>query len=303
MARKPTPAPVSKEVPVNAAAIQQDVDAANAMALATLKTSAELEKLASTLNYTGSLDPGTLENSARDAIRRIGMGIFELGGYLLMLKKAVGHGNFMLSLERLGVGVDAAGRYMAVTLRFANSVSTRNLEAAGVTKLVELLPLDDEQLTELSEMGQTGELSLDDVATMSVKQLRAKVRELRQEREADAQLLDKKNSRIDGLEKKLTLIERMPADEKLAKLRKEADDILLEALGTIRGSLRQAALAIRAHTGEEETVLLSGMAAQLQTALVEFRAEFELPDTVGDGTPEWQRWIAAQDTAGAATAG
>ncbi|MGC4076883.1 MAG: hypothetical protein QM702_07580 [Rubrivivax sp.] len=302
MARKPTPAPANKEVAVDEALIQQDVGAANKLAIATIERSERVTQLAAQLNYAGSTEPAVLENGARDAIKRIGLGIFELGAYLLLLRESCAHGQFLPALERLGLGYEAAKRYMGVTRRFANRLSTTDLQAAGVTKLVELLPLDDEQLGELTELGQTGELSLDDVATMSVKQLRAKVRELRQEREADAQLLDKKNSRIDGLEKKLTLIERMPADEKLAKLRKEADDILLEALGTIRGSLRQAALAIRAHTGEEETVLLSGMAAQLQTALVEFRAEFELPDTVGDGTPEWQRWIAAQDAAGAAKA-
>jgi hypothetical protein len=303
MARKPTPAPVSKEVPVNEAVIQQEVTAANTMALATIERNDRVAALATQLNYSGSTDPGTLENSAREAIKRIGMGIFELGGYLLLLRESCAHGEFLPALERLGLEARSAQRYMAITRRFANAAPVSQLEAAGVRKLVELLPLDDEQLGDLTELGQTGELTLDDVATMSVKQLRAKVRELRQERDADAQLLDKKNARIDGLEKKLTLIERMPADEKLAKLRKEADDILLEALGTIRGSLRQAALAIRAHTGEEETVLLSGMAAQLQTALVEFRAEFELPDTVGDGTPEWKRWSDAQDAAGAATAG
>lgn len=303
MARKPTPAPVSKEVPVNEAVIQQEVTAANTMALATIERNDRVAALATQLNYSGSTDPGTLENSAREAIKRIGMGIFELGGYLLLLRESCAHGEFLPALERLGLEARSAQRYMAITRRFANAAPVSQLEAAGVRKLVELLPLDDDQLGDLTELGQTGELTLDDVATMSVKQLRAKVRELRQEREADLALLDKKNSRIDGLEKKLTLIERMPADEKLAKLRKEADDILLEALGTIRGSLRQAALAIRAHTGEEETVLLSGMAAQLQTALVEFRAEFELPDTVGDGTPEWKRWSDAQDAAGAATAG
>lgn len=302
MARKPTPAPATKEVTVDEALIQQDVGAANKLAIATIERSERVTQLAAQLNYAGSTEPAVLENGARDAIKRIGLGIFELGAYLLLLRESSPHGQFLPALERLGLGPDAAQRYMNVTRRFANAATSRHLESAGMSKLVELLPLDDEQLTELGELGQTGELSLDDVATMSVKQLRAKVRELRQERDADAQLLDKKNARIDGLEKKLTLIERMPADEKLAKLRKEADDILLEALGTIRGSLRQAALAIRAHTGEEETVLLSGMAAQLQTALGEFRAEFELPDTVGDGTPEWQRWIAAQDAAGAAKA-
>lgn len=139
--------------------------------------------LARQLNYQGSTDPAVLENSARDAIRRIGAGIFELGGYLLMLKEACEHGTFLPALERLGLGADSAQRYMAVSRRFANTATSRHLELTGMSKLVELLPLDDEQAEELAELGQTGELSLDDVARMSVKELRAAVRKVRAERE------------------------------------------------------------------------------------------------------------------------
>ena len=139
--------------------------------------------LARQLNYQGSTDPAVLENSARDAIRRIGAGIFELGGYLLMLKEACEHGTFLPALERLGLGADSAQRYMAVSRRFANTATARHLELTGMSKLVELLPLDDEQAEELAELGQTGELSLDDVARMSVKELRAAVRKVRAERE------------------------------------------------------------------------------------------------------------------------
>ena len=56
-----------------------------------------------------------------------------------------------------------------------------NLEKLGFSKMTALLPLDDDQVDDLVDEGQTGELSLDDVARMSVKHLRSAVRKERAE--------------------------------------------------------------------------------------------------------------------------
>ena len=207
MANKPTPAPISKEVPLNEDAVRSSIAAANQRAVAILEQNERVSALALQLNYQGSTDPAVLENSAHDAIRRIGMAIFELGGYLLMLKEACEHGKFLPALERLGMDVDAAQRYMAVSRRFANTASTRHLEGLGITKLVNLLPLDDEQLEDLTGIGQTGELALDDVARMSVKELRAAVRK---ERSVKARLEDV-NKELSGEVLKLKLDKKVVA--------------------------------------------------------------------------------------------
>lgn len=207
MARKETPAPVSKEVPLSEDAVRSSIAAANQHAVAILEQNERVSALALQLNYQGSTDPAVLENSAHDAIRRIGMAIFELGGYLLMLKEACEHGKFLPALERLGMDVDAAQRYMAVSRRFANTASTRHLEGLGITKLVNLLPLDDEQLEDLTGIGQTGELALDDVARMSVKELRAAVRK---ERSVKARLEDV-NKELSGEVLKLKLDKKVVA--------------------------------------------------------------------------------------------
>ena len=207
MARKETPAPISKEVPLSEDAVRSSIAAANQHAVAILEQNERVSALALQLNYQGSTDPAVLENSAHDAIRRIGMAIFELGGYLLMLKEACEHGKFLPALERLGMDVDAAQRYMAVSRRFANTASTRHLEGLGITKLVNLLPLDDEQLEDLTGIGQTGELALDDVARMSVKELRAAVRK---ERSVKARLEDV-NKELSGEVLKLKLDKKVVA--------------------------------------------------------------------------------------------
>lgn len=170
--KKAAPAAAPEILPV----VVQDVEAGQ---VAATKAQEATRALAQQLNYQGDLTPGVLENSARDAIRRIGMGIFELGGYLLLLKAAVGHGEFLPALERLNLEPHAAQRYMRVTRRFANATTSSHLEKVGLNKLVELLPLDDEQFGDLTELGATGELAFDDVARMSVKELRQAVRKER----------------------------------------------------------------------------------------------------------------------------
>lgn len=180
MSRKPAPVPAVIETPMNEAALAEDTATLNQIALIQTEANERLHALALKLNYQGSTDPGALENSARDATEYLGKSIYMLGSCLLLLKEASGHGNFLAALGRIGVSQDAAGRYMAMARRFSNSATSRNLERLGFSKMTELLPLDDEQISELTSIGQTGELALDDVATMSVKELRAAVRKERQ---------------------------------------------------------------------------------------------------------------------------
>ena len=207
MARKETPAPVSKEVPLSEDAVRSSIAAANQHAVAILEQNERVSALALQLNYNGSTDLDALENSARDAIRRIGMAVFELGAYLLLLREGCAHGEFLPLLERLKLEERAARQYMQVTRRFSNRQTSADLNALGVSKLTEMLVLDDEQFEELTELGQTGELALDDVATMSVRELRAAVRK---ERSVKARLEDV-NKELSGEVLKLKLDKKVVA--------------------------------------------------------------------------------------------
>lgn len=194
MARTATPPAQPVNAPVNEVHLAEDTAALNQLAMIQRETDDRVHALAVQLNYQGSTDPAVLENSARDVIVRLNMGIFELGGYLLLMKEACGHSNFLPALERLRLEPRVAQRYMQITLRFAKASSKTHLEALGKTKLLEMLVLDDEQLGELATLGQTGELALDDVATMSVKELRAAVRKERQVK----QRLEAVNTELNG---------------------------------------------------------------------------------------------------------
>lgn len=303
MANKPTPAPKSKEVAVEMAAIEQTMAAANQLAVATLEQNERVAALSLQLNYQGSTDIASLENSARDAIRRIGMAIFELGAYLLMLKESCKHGQFAAILARLKLEERAARQYMQVTRRFSNRQTSADLNALGVSKLTEMLVLDDDQLEELTELGQTGELALDDVAGMSVRELRAAVRKERQEAAKQKGQVERLTAVNTELHEEVRLVKHLKPDEALAKIKAEAGEVVDASLGMVRGRLRQALVALNdAADHPSKLTFMAGLVAQLQAEITALRDEFNLPDAVSDDTPEWERWAQANPASTTGTA-
>lgn len=179
MPRKPTPVPVSKETPVNALVIQDDIAATNQLAVMKMERQQRLTDLASQLGYQGSLGGEALMDGARASKRRVGMAIMEFGAYLLLLKEGCEHGQFEQVLTDLEIVPSTARNYMALTRRLAKRSTSDVLDSIGYGKAAELLGLDDDQIDELAEAGATGELALDDVARMSVRELRGAVRKER----------------------------------------------------------------------------------------------------------------------------
>ena len=275
MPRKPTPTLAIEESKLNEAVLQEDTASLNQLAVVEQQATERVVALAAKLNYQGSLDLASLENSARDAIRRIGMSVFELGAFLLLLREGAGYGSFLPTLARLNLEERAARQYMQVTRRFSNRQTSADLSAIGISKLTEMLVLDDEQMSDLLELGQTGELALDKVATMSVRELRANLREAKLEKEADDKMLAKKNAEIDKLSRRIA---KATPDDVLLELQKEATALMNDALGCIRGQLRQACIALKNHGDDDHSLFMAGLLGQVQADLTALRQEFDLPD-------------------------
>ena len=303
MANKPTPAPKSKEVAVEMAVIDQTMAAANQLAVATLEQNERVNALALQLNYQGSTDPAVLVNSAKDAIRRIGMAVFELGAYLSLLKEGCAHGDFISALEDVGISHPSAKKYMAITRRFANGSTSIYLEKLGFSKMAELLPLDDDQVDDLVDEGQTGELSLDDVARMSVKELRSAVRKERAEASKQKSQVERLTAVNTELHEEVRLVKHLKPDEALAKIKAEAGEVVDASLGMVRGRLRQALVALNdAADHPSKLTFMAGLVAQVQAEITALRDEFNLPDAVSDDTPEWERWAQANPASTTGTA-
>ncbi len=145
-------------------------------------------------------DPDLIQRDIAANMRRSVEACLEVGRGLAVLKAACGHGNFVARLDVLGIDNRVAQRFMQSAVKFSKASSTPLLNAAGnQTKLFEMLVLDDEQIEELELTGQTGELHLDEIATMSVKELRKALRDARDNDEAKSRLLAEKNNKIDEL--------------------------------------------------------------------------------------------------------
>lgn len=177
--------------------------AATQLAIIDHERTEKVRALATTLHYTGPIHPDALEAVAIEAQRHIHAGLFALGTSLILLRESCEHGDFLERLDRIGVEPRVAQKSMQLARKFSNAPMSAHLENLGKSKLLELIVLDDEQIDELTTTGQTGELALDDLATMSVKDLRNTIRSLRGDVEAKDAVLAKTNEKLTKLQVQL----------------------------------------------------------------------------------------------------
>jgi hypothetical protein len=186
------------------------------------------------------IDPDLIQRDIAANMRRSVEACLEVGRGLGVLKVACGHGNFLARLDVLGLDRYVAARFIQAATKFSNVPSTAHLTKAigNQTKLFEMLVLDDGQLEELELTGQTGELKLDDISTMSVKELRAALRESREKIADKDRVLIDKNTKINELDEQLTRAHRKlqlpPWDERVAPFQNEITErqsILDAAIG------------------------------------------------------------------------
>ncbi len=98
------------------------------------------------------------------------------------------------------------------------------------------------------------------------------------ELEAERELSGKKTQKIEQLKRDKVRINKLPPEDALIELRKEATAIALDSEASVLGGLRQAFIALSEHEGEDNIIFMAGLAGQFQRRLNELREEFELPD-------------------------
>ncbi|WP_108971568.1 DUF3102 domain-containing protein [Parazoarcus communis] len=204
MARKASEAVLPQIAEPAPELVRNDLNTIDNLAAATSEQNMMVRAVAHQVGYqlpADCTDPDLIQRDIASNMRRTVEAMIEVGRGLIVLREACAHGEFMARLDVLGFDSRAAQRYMQVVRKFANaSTSTHLLKAAATqSKLLEMLVLDDEQIEELELTGQTGELNLDDIATMSVKELREALRDAREQGSAKDRLLADKNAKIDEL--------------------------------------------------------------------------------------------------------
>lgn len=173
-------------------------------------------------------------------------GMLGLGAQLLLMKENEGHGNFMAAIEQLGLSVRSADYAMAAADKFGNSPTLANL---GSSKLKALTVLDDDSVAYLAEGDEVEGLgTLDDIAKMTVRELRAALRKEKQERQDERLALEevvkKKENTISALE--MQAAGRQPptkeqlAERRLDEMRKD----IVGALAVAKDNLTSARILI-----------------------------------------------------------
>jgi hypothetical protein len=175
-------------------------------------------------------EPTHYESEIRNEMRHGCESFARAGRLLIVAKEASTHGEWAGIIDRLGLEPRQAQRMMEAARRLAAlpnaSTSTHLMKAAGSNaKLIELLSLPEDQFVELAETGETGELALDDVASMTVRELRMALREAREDNKAKGDRIAKHVAEVERLE---TDLRKTKQRIKTAKPSEVAKDLVLE---------------------------------------------------------------------------
>lgn len=219
---------------------QQDwvADPQNTLIALDKQANANIQALAHQLGYEGSLTVGALEDEIRFYQLRTMEACLELGKRLLLLKEITPHGEFKQRLELMGFADRTARRFMQAALKTSKSatvaVLSKKIDHSG--KFLELITLDDEELTELTEGGSARGITLDNISTMSVTELRKALRDAKADTEAKDALLAKKDEKINSLDAELTKRSMMVGDESLRAI-KEQESLFMQALNEAQNNI------------------------------------------------------------------
>lgn len=251
--------------------------------------------------------PWSVEHYAseiKQEVRRGCESFIRAGRLLLAAHACATHGEWGGMLSQIGIDAPQAGRMMEAARRLAKLGNDRNLieSAKSQSKLIELLSLPEAQFAELAG-GETNGLTLDDVAKMGVRELRAAVREARGDLEAKDERAAAREREIERLQKELAKSRRNRAkatpDETAEELRAKCNGAALQVRADIaaRGedvdSLYERVKELIEHGrehGVDHSVYVAGLCAEIERSLAAVREEFGIDATVSAGEePEWMK--------------
>ena len=195
---------------------------------------------------------------SRECIKQAKSALTALGRQLILIKNHEPHGNFMSAVEDLGLDIRFANRLMAGA-RW-NVQDSERIEKLGKSKFLELTILDDKEAEALADGKEIeGIGTLDDIAKMSVKELRSALRAEKKkredEKEAQEEAISQKEKKLNELEQELRY-RQPPTKEDIAqaKLDELKKDLFRQVGGTIHELQQLIALVERAQQIDGITV-------------------------------------------------
>jgi hypothetical protein len=161
--------------------------------------------------------------------------MYEMGRVLCWVRANEPAEEFVELLDHVGVERRLAQKLMKTFRKFSSALNAEQRDrmlGLSRSKLLEMVALDDDELTDVAD-GESDLGSIDEIGAMSVSELRAKLRQEREQRavEADAKQkrLDDRARRIDQLENEVEKLQHGTKDE-IARAQKAAERHAIEQL-------------------------------------------------------------------------
>jgi len=230
-----------------------------------------------------------IENEIKFYMTQTAQALFESGKRFLLIKTHEKHGDYIAALERIGVPQTTAAYAMAVVKRFGSNRPA--LGDLGSAKLKMLTVFEEKDIAEYVKGGPLGEISHDDVAKMTTRELEAEVRKLREKvKKTEAVVKEKirqKDEQIANLELENEHLQP-PTKEQVAQaaLQKMTEEYTY-ALAKVNSSIRDA-ISLVAKAEKIENVNVQQLNEWLNQFEVEMKTFHGLKDC----------WLDAVDNAG-----
>lgn len=295
MARNATPAPKDKTTPINEVVLSQDLAAANTLAVIELskKDYSEDRDLLNQLLGQAQMADAFAKFSVTVTTSKLAF-VKESKLYQQLKGKRTGDGHqFSGTWEEFCGLLGRSREQIDEDIRNLNAMGAEALESMskmgiGYRELRQYRRLPEDQKQALIEVAKAGdkegfvELAEEIIArhAKDKEALTAQVQEAKANLEATDQLLADKNKRIDQLKAAQKRINAAPLDVQLLELQKEATATMNDALGAVRGGVRQALIALNDLPADapSQAVFMAGLVGQITAELAALREEFQLPD-------------------------
>lgn len=217
--------------------------------------------------------------------------MLEAGKRLIILKEHEPHGEFTAIVEgQLGMAERTARLMMQAAVKYCSpqlESKRQTFAVLGKSKLFELMTEADDDMAALADGGTVAGLELDDIERMSVRELRATLREAKENYQAQAEVLSYKNTKIDSLTSEMRKAKRRSAeatpDEIYGELQEEITRFGFAAEAAIAGDLHNGVEALMEHSsmeGRDPRAFIAGMLLQLDRRVNDIRVAFDIPLSV-----------------------
>lgn len=195
-----------------------------------------------------------------------GRRLLEMGRILVLVREHETRERYADVLEQSGISPRFAQRTMQAAIKFGYSDTSKMLATRlGTTKLLELIDEDDGELSALKDGGTVAGLTLDEIDTMTTRQLRAALRDANNDLEAKDEVIAAKSKKLDDMALKMRRAKKTPLREQAEELMRGVHKSLAEYIASCE-TLRLSIDAINELYGEAGEDIEADIAAQLEHA-------------------------------------